>query len=167
MLLSIKTIAFLILIFLWYPAFSLPDDEKQPMILSADTADINQLTHSGEYKGKVQFDQGSRHLRAAKAITLNNDKNKLISAIVYGNQDNPAHYWEKTALDKPAFHAYAQEIRYYPEKHLVELIGDARLEQGNDSFSAPKICYDTLKQHVTSIPNSNQRTTIIIHSSKK
>lgn len=64
-------------------------------------------------------------------------------------------------------HAYADTIRYYPLRHLIELIGNARVEQGKNSFSAAKISYDTEKQHVLSQGNGNKRIIIIYHPEKK
>ncbi|MDP1602435.1 MAG: lipopolysaccharide transport periplasmic protein LptA [Legionella sp.] len=148
-------------------AWAMPDDRKQVAQLTANTADLNQQTHRGEYTGDVQFDQGTTHLRALKAITEGNAQNKLVFAVAFGDKDNPAHYWEQTAIDKPLLHAYAGEIRYYPGKHLIELVGDARVVQGDDSFSAPQISYDTLKQHVLTKNDTKNRTVIIIHPGKK
>ncbi|MDI9818354.1 MULTISPECIES: lipopolysaccharide transport periplasmic protein LptA [unclassified Legionella] len=145
----------------------MPDDREKIAELSADSADLNQEKHRGEYLGNVKFDQGTTHLRAAKAITEGNKQNKLILAIAIGNEAQQAHYWTQTAEDKPLLHAYADLIRYHPEKHLVELIGNARIAQGNNSFSAPKILYDTVKQHVISKGSGKNRTTIIIHPEKK
>ncbi|WP_420795316.1 lipopolysaccharide transport periplasmic protein LptA [Legionella brunensis] len=145
----------------------MPDDREKVAELTADSADLSQHTHRGEYIGNVEFDQGTTHLRAAKAITEGNQQNKLILAIALGNETAQAHYWTQTALDKPLLHAYADMIRYYPERHLVELIGNARVTQGDNSFSGPKISYDTEKQHVISKGDTKNRTTIIIHPEKK
>lgn len=149
------------------PAFAMPDDRNQTAQLNANSADLNQQTHCGEYKGDVQFDQGTTHLRAARAITQGNQQNKLTFAAAFGDTKSPAHYWEQIAIDKPLLHAYAHEIRYYPQRHLIELIGSARVVQGNDSFSAPKISYNTLKQHVVTQSDGKQRTIIIFHPEKK
>lgn len=146
---------------------AMPDDREKVMELSADTADLSQETHRGEYQGNVTLDQGTTHLRATRAVTEGNQQNKLEVAIAEGDKGNQAHYWTQTALDKPLLHAYADTIRYYPDKHLIELIGHARVEQGDNSFSAPKISYDTLKQHVLSQRDSTSRTLIIIHPEKK
>lgn len=161
---SIRTIVLLIA---FTPVFAMPDDRNQTAQLNANSADLNQQTHSGEYKGDVQFDQGTTHLRAVRAITKGNQQNKLTFAAAFGDTSSPAHYWEQIAIDKPLLHAYAQEIRYYPERHLIELVGEARVIQGNDSFSAPKISYDTLKQHVVTQSDGKQRTIIIFHPEKK
>lgn len=148
-------------------SLAMPDDRQQIAHLSANSADLNQSSHKGTYIGDVQFDQGTTHLRALKAITEGDQQNKLIFAVAFGDSVTPAHYWEQTALDKPLLHAYANEIRYYPERHLIELIGDARVVQGEDSFSAPKIRYNTLKKHVIGETDGKTRTVIIMHPEKK
>jgi lipopolysaccharide export system protein LptA len=148
-------------------ALALPEDRKQMAHLSADKADLNQSSHRGEYIGNVEFDQGTTHLRALKAITEGDKQNKLTFAVAFGNKESPAHYWEKTAEDKPELHAYADIIRYYPDRHLIELLGNARVTQGEDSFTATKISYDTEKQHVIASGDTNSRTVIIIHPEKK
>ncbi|MFA5960409.1 MAG: lipopolysaccharide transport periplasmic protein LptA [Tatlockia sp.] len=163
----VKMLFFLLLLLTGNAANALPEDREKPIELSADSADISQLAHHGEYVGNVSLDQGSMHLRAAKAITEGNKDNKLILAIAQGSEKQQAHCWTLTAVDKPPLHAYADTIRYLPEQHLVELIGKARVVQGNNSFSAPKISYDTLKQHVLSKSDGKARTTIIIHPEKK
>lgn len=167
----LNTIALLFLIlgcsFFSGTLMAMPDDRNQLLQLSADSADLNQQTHRGEYIGRVELDQGSTHLRASKAITDGNEQNKLVLATALGDSKNQAHFWTQTAIDKPLLHAYADTIRYYPERHVIELIGNARVEQGGNSFSAPKITYDTLAQHVISDNNGKQRTTIIIHPEKK
>lgn len=155
-------ICFIALFFLHTLCFALPEDKTKVMHLQANRAELNQSTHSGTYVGEVTFDQGSTHIRAAKAVTEGNTKNQLIKAIIEGNQKTQAHYWALTDNNKPPIHAYADIIRYYPERHLIELIGNARVQQGDNSFSAPKISYDTLHHHVISAPSQTMRTTIII-----
>ncbi len=144
--------------------FALPTDKNQILNFRANSADINQETHLGIYKDNVELDQGSTHLRAAKAMTEVDAKNKLIKAIAEGSKTEQAHFWTLTDEKKPPVHAYANTIRYFPEKHLIQLIGRARVEQGKDSFSAPTIDYDTLHQHVLAQSHHSQgQTVIIIH----
>lgn len=158
---------FIALLFLFtHPSFALPEDQKQIIQLSADKADINQETHKGMYMQHVEFDQGTTHLRATQAMTKVNEKNKLIEVTADGDKHNQAHFWTLTDEKKPALHAYANSIRYFPEKHLIQLIGNARVEQGMDSFSAPSIHYDTLHKHVVSQSNGQGRTVIIFHPEK-
>jgi lipopolysaccharide export system protein LptA len=96
-------------------------------------------------------------------MTEVDEKNKLIKAIAEGSKTEQAHFWTLTDEKKPPVHAYANTIRYFPEKHLIQLVGRARVEQGNNSFSAPTINYDTLHQHVLSQSDSQGQTVIVIH----
>lgn len=147
--------------------FALPEDGQKLALLAADTADIQQQIHQGTYVGNVRFDQGTRHIRAEKVITKTDQKNQLILAILYGSKQKPAHYWEQPSVNKPILHAYAQEIRYHPREQLVELIGNAKVTQGKDSFSAPLIRYNIQTQHVLTENNRTDRTLIVIHPGKK
>lgn len=148
-------------------AFALPEDSKAVLEMHAGSADLNQETHRGVYLDQVELDQGTTHIRANKALTEANTKNQLTKAVIEGDNQQQAHYWVLVALDKPIVHAYADKIIYYPQDHRIELIGHAKVEQGDNSFTAPFIAYDTLHQHVTSKANDNERTTIIYHPEKK
>ena len=49
----------------------------------------------------------------------------------------------------------------------MELIGEAKAEQGKDSLAGPHIQYDINKQVVTSLPAPTGHTTIIIQPDQK
>lgn len=147
--------------------FALPSDNQAAIEMRSGSADISQETHRGVYLGNVELDQGSTHIRAAKAITEGNKQNQLTKAIISGDKEHLAHYWVMQSLDKPELHAYADTIYYLPQQHLIKLVGHAKVIQGNNSFSAPIICYDILHQHVTSEHANNARTVIIFHPDKK
>jgi lipopolysaccharide export system protein LptA len=147
--------------------YALDDDKDKVMHVMADSADLNQQQHKGTYIGNVELIQGTTNVHAAKAITQGNDKNQLVVVIANGAEQKQAHYWTITDPKKPPFHAYANIIRYYPLRHLIELIGNAHVEQGKDSFSAAKISYDTVKKHVLSQGDGKKRIIIIYHPEKK
>lgn len=157
---------FLLLTSLTSTCMALPSDREQLLKVCADSADLNQSTHQGFYEGHVEINQGTTHLRAAKAITEANTKNKLIKAIALGNKQKQAHIWTLMEDNKPILHAYADKIYYYPKRNLIELIGNARIVQGDNLFSAPKIIYNTLEQHVVTEKKGKTRTSIIIHPEK-
>lgn len=156
----------IILLFVTNLCFALSDDRNQIMQLSAGSADLNQQDHRGIYIEDVKLDQGTTHIRAAKAVTLGNSKNQITKAIIQGNKEAQAHYWTITDTKKPPMHAFADIIYYYPANHMIKLVGNARVEQGEDSFSAPSITYDTLHQHVVSKSDGKGPTTIVIHPGK-
>jgi lipopolysaccharide export system protein LptA len=162
-----KSIAIAFLFSLINPTHALPTDKEQVMHVTADSADLSQLHHIGTYTGNVIFTQGTTNLHANKATTEGNLKNELSLAIANGTHGKQAHYWTETGPDKPPFHAYADTIKYYPLKHTIELIGNARIEQGANSLSAAKITYDTQEQHVVSQSDGTTRTVIILYPEKK
>lgn len=147
--------------------FALDSDKTKVMHVEADSADLNQEKHRGVYIGNVQFEQGSTVIQAAKALTQASAKNELILAIAEGNQQKQAHYWTQSEPGAAPFHAYADSIHYYPLRHLIELKGHARVEQGKNSLSAALITYDTLKKQVISKGDTSSRTTIIYYPEKK
>lgn len=142
-------------------------DTNQTIHLSADSADIRQAEHHGFYLGHVEFDQGTTHLRAYEAMTKMDSNNKLVEAVAKGHGQQQAHYWEDPRSEEPAIHAYADTIIYYPKKHFIELIGNARIKQGINIFKAPQISIDTQKQQVITQSNGTQRTTILFHPENK
>lgn len=164
---KVKTGLYLILMIISIIGYALPTDKEQTMHVVSDSADLSQKDHKGVYSGNVEFIQGSTNLHAANAVTQGDNKNQLTLAIANGKKGEQAHYWTETGPDKPPFHAYADTIKYYPLKHLIELIGNARVEQGTNSLSAAKISYDTLEQHVITESKGKTRTTIIIYPEKK
>jgi lipopolysaccharide export system protein LptA len=158
---------FLLLLIIFYnQSYALPEDKNEIIQVSANSADLSNTKHKGIYRGNVVFDQGTTHLRAAEAITLGDDKNALVEAQAKGNSVDQAHYWTLTNPDKPELHAYADTIRYFPSRHLVELIGRAKVIQGQNSFAAPFIQFDTKEQHIITKNNGSERTLIIYHPEK-
>lgn len=154
--------------FLWvaHSVEAMPDDKYKVMHLTADSVSLDQATHKGNYLGQVTLDQGTTHLRAETAETLTDANNTLIQATARGSKAMKAHIWTQTALDKPVLHAFAHEIRFYPNKQYVELIGEAIVQQGGDVFSAPYIHYDTKTQRVITQATGKERTKIIIKNGK-
>ena len=144
----------------------MPDDRTRIMYLSANSADVNQQLHRGIYDGGVKLDQGTTHIRAARAITILDANNKLLQAVIYGNNLTRAHYWTRAVLDKPILHAYADIMYYYPKRHTIDLLGHVRVKQGLDFFAAKYMSYDTLRRHLISKSCGNEQNLIVMHPGK-
>ncbi len=131
-----------------------------PIKINSGLASIHQTSHQHLFTQQVQMDDEYQHLRAEWVQVTTDDHNQLLSAIARGDSTARAHVWstEKT----PILHAYANEIQYFPREHRVVLIGNAHLSEGENSFSAPKISYNTLTQHIISEAQGHERTTIIL-----
>ncbi|OGV49942.1 MAG: LPS export ABC transporter periplasmic protein LptC [Legionellales bacterium RIFCSPHIGHO2_12_FULL_42_9] len=112
--------------------------------------------------GSTVQSKGMRAYLDKKYIQLYGD-----STLPAENPERLAHYWTQPAVDKPVMHAWAEIIHYYAKRHRIELIGHARVEQGDNSLVAPTIFYDTLKQHVIAKNKGKIRTVIIFHPEKQ
>jgi lipopolysaccharide export system protein LptA len=149
------------------PLYALTADKEKIMHVLADTADLNQKKHMGTYTGHVALTQGTSNIRAHFAKTRGDMNNQLTLAIAKGHDGTQAHYWTQTDPNKPPFHAWADIIRYYPLRHFIELIGHAKVQQGDNSMQAAKISYDTIEQHVITHGDAHNRMNIIINPEQK
>lgn len=149
-----------------HPLFALPEDSKEPLLVRADSADLNQKQHIGTYLGNVTVDQGSTHIRACKARTEGDEQNHLIKAVIEGDGIMQAHYWTLQNQGKPELHAYADTMFYYPKKHQILLVGHAYVVQDHNKISATTISYNTETQRVKTSFQGEQ-TTISIQPNDK
>jgi len=164
---KVNTVAAFLLLGLSHYLLALPEDNKSLLTVHAGAADLNQNTHLGVYSGGVVLDQGSTHIRAAKARTQTNHKNQLIKAEIEGDKHTQAHYWTLPELGKPVLHAYADKMLYDPIQQRVELIGHARVRQGRHHMSSPILHYYIKTQHVVSMFKPGEQTTIVVHPEKR
>lgn len=152
-----------ILLCLSQTLLALPEDSKAVLLVHAGSADLDQTTHLGTYKGGVALDQGTTHIRAANALTQGNASNQLVKAIIEGDGSVQAHYWTLMSPDKPVLHAYADKIIYHALQDRIELIGHAKVEQGQHQVTAPILHYHIKSQNVVSLPTTGEQTIITIH----
>lgn len=164
---KVKWIIAALVLLVCYSTHALQTDKEQVMNIAADSADLNQKARQGIYIGNVEFTQGSSSIRANEAMTYIDDKNRLSMAVAKGAPGKPAHFSTKTDVKKPPFHAYADVIKYYPKRHLVVLIGQAQVSQGDNSMTAEKITYDTINHHVKTFGKPGKRIRIVLHPEEK
>ena len=154
----------LLMVFTSSSIYGLASDKEQRVILEhADSTHLNLKTGVSTYKGQVVLTQGTTILRGDKILTFTNKNNQLEKAIILGN---PASYRTLIKPDNPEFIAVSNTINYYPQKGWIELIGNAKATQGEDSFAAPQINYD-MTQGVIITPSSKAGRTQIIIQPKK
>lgn len=143
--------------------YALPEDSKAPLTVHADFADLNQSQHRGIYKGHIELDQGTTHIRAISASTMTNKKNQLVQAIIKGDSSTQAHYWVLPQQDKPVLHAYANKICYCPLTHTIVLSGNAKVIQGQNRITAATIYYNSQTQHLVTPQHANEQTIITVY----
>ncbi len=144
-------------------AYALTSDHLQDVYFSAGHATFDEKSGKGHYDQGVKIDQGSSHLRAVYATTSMDKKHQLTRASAFGTPEKQAHFWAKTAPNKPYLHGYADAIYYHPQTHELELIGRARISQGENTLSAPHIRYDIKAERLITTAQHNEGTVIRIN----
>lgn len=148
-----------------FNAFALTSDRNQRVYFSSGHASLDEKTGEGHYSEGVSIDQGTTHLRATDAKTIINSDHQLTRALAKGGDKEQAHLWTCTSMDKPPLHAYADTLSYYPLENRLELVGNARITQGDNTLQAPIINYDTQAERLitTASADKEQGTLILIN----
>lgn len=145
-------------------SYALDSDQKQPLLISSDTADLNNQTGVGIYTGNVTIDQGSTHVRGNK-VTSYSENNKITQVIVEGDKKTQARYESMVDPKKPPLIAIADTIQYFPDKNYAILLGHAYVQQGENSIAGEHLEYDLTNKILKSINTSSKqavRTHIVI-----
>lgn len=141
-------------------AFALQSDLLQAVIISAKSQQADIKNNQMIFNGPVKVTQGSITITAQtlRAFSKNNDEHKILIAI-----GNPATYSQKMENGLMAS-ASAKEIRYDLSTRVLQLTGNAVLEQSGNKVDSNAITYDILQQKLTaqSGGKGNDRVTTII-----
>ncbi len=113
-------------------------DEEQPILIEADSADINDRKGVSIYRGNVEVRQGTSVLNADQ-VTVEHPGKKAKKLIAIGK---PVKYRQSQGGDKPDIRAEASQAEYITDSEELIMIGDAVLYQGKDSFRSDRITYD-------------------------
>lgn len=135
----------MLLALLWQSAaMALSTDREQPIKIQADSATIDDGKGFGVYQGNVVVTQGTILINADKVTFHYDQKQQLEKVFAYGN---PVRFKQRPDNSTEDLHAKAQQMEYFALKDMLNLLQDAELWQGKDTFTGPRISYDT-KQSV-------------------
>ncbi|WP_173911016.1 lipopolysaccharide transport periplasmic protein LptA [Acinetobacter sp. Marseille-Q1618] len=146
-------------------SFALPSDRNQPISLLADRATYNDKTGVTTYSGNVVIEQGTMKLQAASIVAQLN-KNKQISTITATG--SPAKFEQQVDAAKGIARGQAQKIIYNAETGIINLIGNAYLNQDGASIRSGTLKYSMNKGDIeadggaSSTGTSKGRVQIII-----
>lgn len=127
--------------------FAKSGDTDKPVHVKADSAQLNDKSGIGVYRGDVRITQGSMVLTADQvtAIAPVRDLRKLIA----NSGDKGALGTFRQLTDSgEEITAEARHMVYEPAKHLIILVGDAVLLRGPNRFRAQHIVYHIVRQVV-------------------
>ena len=122
-------------------ALALSTDKDQPIIIEADSMEVDEGKGITIYQGNVDLEQGSIRMKADK-VTIMQSKGKTDRIIADGN---PVKFRQRPDGKDEDVVGNALRFEYESTSELIYLIGDAMLTQGGSSVKSDRITYDRTK----------------------
>ena len=124
---------------------ALPSDNEQAIHIKANSAIHDDRKGVTVYTGDVIISQGSLMIKA-DIVIIHKNKNNEIDRIV--STGKPAHLQQQPDTDEDIVHARGEKIRYFLDRELVQLIGNASLVQEGSTVISEQIDYYIKEQKV-------------------
>lgn len=127
-------------------AHALKSDRDQPMDIVADRVDVDDNKGISTFRGNVQVTRGTLRM-AGDVIVVHRDKDgELQSMVATGS---PAMYRQRPDNKPNDVIAHANNINYNARTDIVVLREQAKVDQGNDTFSGEHLVYNANLDKVT------------------
>ncbi len=142
------------------PPLALESDQREPLYLEADNAELDEARRLSLYTGNVFVRQGSMEIHADE-VTIHHGEDKRPERIIAIGQ--PATY--KQAMDggnRPV-EAEALRMEYLAAREEITLIDQALVLQGQDTFRSDRIVYDRLNARVKAGTSAQGKERVRIH----
>ncbi len=138
----------------------LAQESGEPLELEADSVLYNEETGISVYRGNVKIVQGEITLRGdtVEVFTKDGAISKLISTA------SPSRLVRRGK--NQALRAEALRIEYLADEGIIDLRGEARIEDGWKSLSGDHVIYDTQKKIVKATKEKN-RVKLTLRPDKK
>ncbi|MDX1347384.1 MAG: lipopolysaccharide transport periplasmic protein LptA [Thiomicrorhabdus chilensis] len=141
-------------------------DEEQPIHITADSLDIQDLKGISIYTGKVEVIQGSLTLKGDK-MTIHHPQREVEWIEVDGA---PATFKRFDTQEQSWIKGRANRIDYRAAEKTVLLTGDAKVEQpGKNLITGPELFYDMQNKtlQANSTPEEKKRVSVTLMPEKK
>ncbi|MEX3775524.1 lipopolysaccharide transport periplasmic protein LptA [Pseudomonas sp. MYb118] len=154
-------------------AWSLPNDQQQPIRIQADDAQLDDKNGVATYTGDVIITQGSMKVTGNK-VTMTRAPNGDIDVVT--SVGNLAYFEQlQTAGDTKPVQGYGVTIQYHAQQDRVVLIDRAKvIDKDGNVTQGEKIVYDTNKKLATAgratganVTESRPRIDMVIQPKKK
>ncbi|THB73988.1 MAG: lipopolysaccharide transport periplasmic protein LptA [Gammaproteobacteria bacterium] len=150
---------FLVLALHAKPLYALSTDSEQPIEISADKVQIDNIKGQSIYSGNVELSQGSLHITGSKLIVKTSASGELTRADAYGLPATLTQQPEnKELIDAEAEHI----VITYDNDQEVILNTKAMLTQGANKFFGDKIRYIVATDQVIADSQKNKRVKVVI-----
>ena len=134
-------------------AQALPEDQDQPIYVTADHASMNELTGIAVYTGSVEIRQGTMVMQGSR-VELHRDNAGSISRIL--STGSPAEFRQQASAQQPVTRAYGLRMDYSIATQTVTITESARVQQDDDEFTGERIVYDMDKSVVDAFGSEDQ-----------
>lgn len=141
-----RSLLFAVLAFAGFAAQALQGDRDQPIEIEADYAELDDNRGVTVYSGKVIVTQGSLRLWGDKLTVNYSDGQELEHAYLEGR---PARFKQRPDGKDEDTKGEATDIEYHAKESLLDLIENAKLEQGGKLLTGHRITYDTDRSILT------------------
>ncbi len=145
-------------------SLALSADKNQPMLIEADSAELDDKQGISTYTGNVKVTQGTLVLTGS-TMTVHNVDDDISKVIVTGS---PATYKQRPDGKQEDVNAKAQLMEYFKSPEKIILTTEAVVEQGGDVLRSDRIVYNISNDQVTAGgSNPGQRVRITLQPKKK
>lgn len=120
------------------PTHALEGDASAPIEVEADRLDLDDRSGTAVYTGNVDIRQGSMQLTGARVEIRRNAQGQLSRATASGER---AYIEQQPAPDEPRVRGWGRTIVYHVAERRIELIDQAELHQGGDTFDGGYLEY--------------------------
>ncbi|MDO6592712.1 lipopolysaccharide transport periplasmic protein LptA [Neptuniibacter sp. 1_MG-2023] len=170
MLNKLYNLAFILLAVAVSNAYALPDDQEQPIYITADTAQIDDKTGITTYKGNVIIKQGSL-LIEGEHVDMYRGEEGVEKLIAKGSL---AHFRQLPRKGDPYSDAWGKHLLYQVDDQKLTITEEAKVVQAEDTFTGNKIVYDLDKSIVNAFGGASKdetgepgRVNMVIQPKKK
>lgn len=137
-------------------------DRDQPIKLSADQAEIDNIKGVSVYRGDVVLTQGTLKITGKVMHVYYTPDNRELDHIVV--EGHPATYQELPEDETEYVHAKAPRMEYYAAgPRRIRLLKGATLWQGSNTFRGKQIVYDIETDQVVARSGKGSRIHITIY----
>ena len=140
-------------------AAALDSDQKQPLYIEADAAELDDKQSFSLYIGNVEVEQGSMRIFADEVLVHHRPNRQPQKIIAVGN---PVRYRQALDDDPDEVNGHARRMEYEADRDEITLIDEAELTQGEDRFASDRIVYNRITERVTAGTSAQGRERVKI-----
>jgi lipopolysaccharide export system protein LptA len=137
-------------------ADALESDLSQPILIEADSLEINDREGTSLYRGNVEITQGTIHI-TADSVKVTQRKEGADQILAKGR---PVTFRQQTDPDGTLVEGEAETAEYAADSDTLVLTGNALLKQGQDSFASDRIIYDRARSIVKAGTSAQGKTRV-------